>query len=254
MAEAQTSTFSIAGAPAGGAPAETTNGAAAAAGAAGAAGANVPDAGKPIETPKADDAAKAATDEQGAKEKAEADKKAADEQAANEAAAKALLFDGVADLKLPDGTMVDEPMAKEFTEWAKANKFTKVQAQQAADLHLKTLGAFAQKLQADAQAQVKAWGEEIYNDKELGGGKVAETVATAEKFFALAKNVPGVNVTRLQADMLRTGMANHPDMIRVARYIGLQVGDDNLFIADRSNAGASTDMASRWYKPLPEEK
>lgn len=250
MAEAPP-TFSVEGAPAG-APADE--------GKAGAAGAPLPgtapgaDEAKAGVGSKTNDAAKAATDDQATKDKADAEKKTADEQAAKDAAAKALLFDSVADLKLPDGTIVDEPMAKEFTEWAKANGFTKTQAQQAADLHLKTLGVFAQKLQADAQAQVKAWGEEILNDKDLGGAKVQETVATAEKFFALAKTVPGVNIERLQGDMVRTGMANHPDLIRVARFIGQHVGDDNVFIADRSTAAPPADMASRWYKPLPEEQ
>lgn len=232
MAEA--ATFSVATGDGGAAGAgEGAGNQDAGAGEAGAPGA----AEKTAEQTQADEAAKAATDEQATKDKAEAEKKAADEQAAKDAAAKALLFDSMADLKLPEGVPTDEKMAKEFTDWAKANGFTKVQAQQAADMHLKTIGVFAEKLQAEAKAQVKAWGDEIANDKELGGDKIKETVATAEKFFALAAKVPGVNVARLQSEFLRTGMANHPDMIRVARYIGLQLGEDSTFIGDRASGG-----------------
>jgi hypothetical protein len=237
---AEPTTFSVPGA----------DGAAAAGGSdAGAAGAITDDAAaKAAADPnKADDAANAATDDQANKDKADTDKKAADEQAAKDAAAKALLFDSVADLKLPDGVMVDDAMAKKFTDWAKANGMTKEQAQAAADLHLETVGVFAQKLQEEAQAKVKGWGEEITKDKELGGAKVKDTIATAEKFFGLAAKVPGVNVNRLQQDLMETGIANHPDMIRMAHYIGQQLGDDNLFITDRSSAGGEKDAATILY-------
>lgn len=204
--------------------------------------------GKPADQPKADDAGKPATEEQAKADKEIADKKAADEQAA-ETAAKALLFDDIKDLKLPEKTIVDEAMAKEFSEWAKAGKLSKEQAQQAADMHLKTIGVFAQKLQQEAQATVKAWGDEITNDKELGGAKQKETLDTAEKYFALAEKVPGVNINRLKADMVRTGMANHPDLIRVSHFIGQHLGEDNMFISDKSTGGGPTDMAESWYGP-----
>ena len=144
------------------------------------------------------------------------------------------------DLRLPEGTFVDQPLLNEFTVWARENDFTDEQAQRAADLHLKSIAAYNQRLQDDARQQVKAWGDEITNDKELGGARVQETVAAAEKLFSLAETVPGMNLARFKADLVRTGMANHPDLIRVARYIGTHVGDDNLFIADRSSGGGPT--------------
>lgn len=171
-------------------------------------------------------------DEAGGQAKTDADKAAADKQA--EEAAKALLFSDMKDLQLPDSVIVDAEDAKEFSAFLTDRKMSKQDAQILADLNIKSTGKVLQTLFTEAQKQAKTWAEEISNDKELGGARTAETVATAEKFFELAAQVPGVNVNRLKGDLIKTGIANHPDLIRVARYIGAHLGDDNLFISDRS--------------------
>ena len=128
-------------------------------------------------------------------------------------------------LRLPEGTFVDKPLLTEFTKWARESNFTTQQAQRAADLNLKSIAANHRQLQAESQAQVKKWGDEVRNDRELGGANLPETIAAAEKLFTLAATIPGVNLTRFKNDLVRTGMANHPDLIRIARHVGLNFAD-----------------------------
>ena len=128
-------------------------------------------------------------------------------------------------LRLPEGTFVDKPLLTEFTAWARESNFTTQQAQRAADLNLKSIAANHRQLQAESQAQVKKWGDEVRNDRELGGANLPETIAAAEKLFTLAETIPGVNLTRFKNDLVRTGMANHPDLIRIARHIGVNFCD-----------------------------
>ena len=90
-------------------------------------------------------------------------------------------------LRLPEGTIItDEPLMKEFTAWARENKFTDEQAQKAADLHLKAVGSYAREaaeyreIGEKRYTEVKAWGAEFQNDPQFGGAKAKETVAAAK--------------------------------------------------------------------------
>jgi hypothetical protein len=134
-------------------------------------------------------------------------------------------------LKLPEGTVTDPALLDEFSILAKEKGFTNEDAQKFVDLQLKSLGVFAQKQAEEFQAQVKGWRDELINDKDIGGAKVDQTVNQARKVLNI--EVPGVKMDRLKADLDRTGLGDHPDLIRVFAFIGQFVGDDNKIISDR---------------------
>ena len=134
------------------------------------------------------------------------------------------------ELKLPEGVLVDETMMTEFTKFGQEQKWTNEQAQKAADMHLKAIGAFAQKQEAEHVAKIESWSKEVIADKEIGGAKIDESMVQARKVMALAATIPGVNVERLKADLNASGNATHPDLVRLFHYFGQFIGEDNQFI------------------------
>lgn len=153
------------------------------------------------------------------------------------------------DLKLPKDVLVDEAMMAEFTKFGQESKWTNEQAQKVADLHLKAIGAFVNKMEAEFIGTVEGWHNEIINDKELGGPKVDTSMAQARKVMAMASTIPGVKVDRLKADLDKTGMTTHPDIIRLFHYFGQFVGEDNKFIRGGTTAGAEPTADVVLYGP-----
>jgi len=186
---------------------------------------------------------KAAT-EKAAADKAVADKaaadqkdgKKADDKQADNKDAKSTEVPEKYDLKLPEGTIVDEPMMAEFTTWAKENKFTNEQAQKAAELHMKAIGAFAARQAGEFADQQRTWLEELKADKEIGGAKVDTTLAVARKILGSDDGsipplpIPGLDAKKLRAEMNRTGLGNFPEMVKLFHFFGQFVGDDHKWV------------------------
>jgi len=184
--------------------------------------------------PSSSDAAFAAARDGEEKNRADADNAAADKQTDTKDA-KAGEVPEKYHLKLPDGVLIDEPMMTEFTAWAKDNKLTNAEAQRAAEMHLKAVGVFASRQSAELAAQQRAWVDEIRNDREVGGAKIDETVAAARKVLDVFGTPQ--EVARLKADLQRTGMGNHPILIKGFRLFAQFVGDDKVIIGAPKPSG-----------------
>ena len=162
----------------------------------------------------------------------ETDKTAADEQAQQQAA-EALLFTDMSDVKMPRDAIVDDELKDRFVAVATENKLSKEAAQKLTDLSIENLGKYAQKLHQDATEMVQAWDKEVINDQEIGGAKYAETLELAEGVLAMADTkVPGFNGALFRADLVRTGMSNHPDMVRLMRYVAQSPSQTRVHDAD----------------------
>lgn len=174
--------------------------------------------------------------------------KGADKQTDNKDA-KAPVVPDKYELKLPDGVLVDDGLMKEFTELGKTQKWDNATAQKMADMHLKAIGMFAQKQEAEHEHELLGWHKELIDDKELGGAKIDATMTQARKVIALAGTIPGVKAERLTQDLLRTGMATHPDLVRVFHYLGQALGEDNKLIKGNLGDNAPKDAATLLYGP-----
>lgn len=153
------------------------------------------------------------------------------------------------DLKLPKDVLVDEKMMEEFSSFGKENKWTNDTAQKVADLHLKAIGAFVNKMDAEFVNTVEGWHNELMNDKDIGGAKIDDSMTQARKVLAVAATVPGVKVDRLRADLEKTGMTTHPDMVRLFHYFGQFIGEDNKFIRGGTTSEGEQDAATILYGP-----
>lgn len=175
--------------------------------------------------------------------------KAADKDADNKDP-KAAEVPAKYDLKLPEGTMVDEGMMQEFQDWAHELKLDPQGAQRAADMHLKSIGLFAQRQEAEFVAQVNGWGDEIKADKEFGGAKIDETLAIARRVLGTNADgspvIPGINLKRLHNDLFVSGLQAHPDMIKVFHFIGSKMGEDTMTPGGGGGA-VEVDAAKKLY-------
>jgi hypothetical protein len=165
---------------------------------------------KADETP----AGKSLLSEAAAAEAAEAAK--ADEAKPADAAAEIVLT-------APEKSPLTADDVKAVTELAKANKWTKEQAQAALETQHKTVLAVQArqeaKLKADYNAMYDTYAGEIKADKVYGGDKLPETLAAAKR--TLRAFVSAEDRAVLEA----TPFGNHPILIRILAKVGAQLGE-----------------------------
>lgn len=142
------------------------------------------------------------------------------------------------DLKLPEGSPLSAEDLAQTVKDAKAAGLLKEQAQTL--LNSKDQGARALKTRQDAayeQTKVK-WKEDVKNDPEMGGPKLAETVGLASRAFKTLASA------ELQVWAEKTGLGSYPEFVRLMAKVGRMMGEDTLI---RGTVGAPQE------KKPPEE-
>lgn len=145
-----------------------------------------------------------------------------------------------ADFTLPEGVTLDTELVKGL---AKELNLPQDKAQKVAD----AAAALAQK---GVQAQVAeiervrgTWADDVRNDKEFGGEKLAENLSRAKSAM------DATTTPQLRMLLDRTGLGDHPEVIRHFLKIAPQYLQDTHVPSDKSpNAGKSA--AERLY-PTP---
>lgn len=121
----------------------------------------------------------------------------------------------VYDFKVPEGIELDVGTSDKFKALATELKLPADSAQKVVDL-------YAGVRQAEAQAfadQVKAWGEQVSADKELGN---------ADNLAAARKAVDAFGTPELKSLLNSTGMGNHPEVVRLMSKIGKAISEDTI--------------------------
>lgn len=140
------------------------------------------------------------------------------------------------EFKLPDGVELDQASADEFTAIFKdKNLKPSEQAQKLADLAVKREVARIE----EHKRTVGEWVDTVKADKDIGGDKLPDTLATAKKAIELGP--PGLK------ELLNvTGLGNHPDVVRWAFNIGKALSEDR-FVGGSGAQAPKGDMADRLY-------
>ena len=147
------------------------------------------------------------------------------------------------DFKAPEGQAFNEGVIAKFGETAKSLNLPQDAAQKILDevapaiqaSNMKALNEFY----ADIGGMPDTWKASVEADKEIGGPKLAENLAVAKK--ALDLGGPG-----LKAVLDKTGLGNHPDVIKWAFKVGSSLSEDK-FISGGSGSNVPTDAASKLY-------
>lgn len=121
----------------------------------------------------------------------------------------------------PEGTTLDAVLLSEFEGVARELDLPQDKAQQVVD---KLAPKVAERMQAqtlDLVTQARtAWADASKTDKEIGGDKLAENLAVAEKAMAT------FGTPELRKLLDESGLGNHPEMIRVFVRAGKAISED----------------------------
>lgn len=139
------------------------------------------------------------------------------------------------EFKAPEGVSFGEGVIGAFSEVAKELNLSQDAAQ-------KVLDKMAPAIQARQMEQIEAarntWAEAAKADKEFGGEKLDENLATAKKA------IDTFGTPEFRALLNDSGFGNHPEVIRVFYRAGKAISEDR-FVAG-GGEGARTD-ARRLY-------
>ncbi len=124
----------------------------------------------------------------------------------------------LADPTMPEGMQFDKELTAELKDMGKEQGWTQEQFQGVTDIGVKLL-----QKQADAFAETaKQWTADAKADPELGGEKFAENLALANKAIDAFASKDFVDF------LGKSGLSNHPEMIRVFHKVAQAIGEDRL--------------------------
>ena len=139
------------------------------------------------------------------------------------------------EFKMPEGVEADEKTLADFTKVAKELKLSPENAQKLVDIRSAAVTAAKEQ----HAATVQGWADAVKADKELGGDKLQETLATAKKAIDLGP-------PELKELLNDSGLGNHPAVVKWAHAIGKALSEDS-FKAGSTKPAEKTDTASVLY-------
>lgn len=139
---------------------------------------------------------------------------------------------------VPEGFAIDPEMLAEFSPVLKELNLPQAAAQKVIDFAPKLIEKATQQAAASFLEQTglkgfDTWAAAVKTDKELGGDKLAENLAVAKK----AMDTFGS--PELRAVLSKTGLGNHPEMVRAFYRAGKQISEDGF--VPGGAAGPSAD-------------
>jgi hypothetical protein len=126
------------------------------------------------------------------------------------------------DLKLPDGSPLENSRVEAIAAEARKHDLSNEQAQFVLERESDAVQSYQQSVEAEAAK----WVDAAKKDPEIGGEKFAENVEFAKRAidkFGSADLKKALDTTRL---------GDHPELIRFASKIGRAMADDTLVQAD----------------------
>jgi hypothetical protein len=138
------------------------------------------------------------------------------------------------EFKAPEGTTFDDAALGAYSEVAKELNLSQEAAQKVID----KVAPVIQARQAEQiEAMRTAWAQSAMSDKEFGGDKLPENIATAKKALETF-GTPGL--TNL---LNETGLGNHPEVIRAFYRAGKAISEDK-FVGGKGAPPAADDVRS----------
>ena len=129
----------------------------------------------------------------------------------------------------PEGVELDDVSSEAFMGLAKEHSLSKAAVQELINLDAERTGRLMQEMNDQHQAQVDQWSADTRADKEIGGTKLDDSLATAAKAVdAFGKDLG------LKELFNQTGLGDHPAIIKVFTRIGKAISEDQLLTGRES--------------------
>lgn len=126
------------------------------------------------------------------------------------------------DLTAPEGSQFDDETLGELKALAKESKMPKEQAQKLADLGVKAVQKYHERMTAQYEQQQQQWVNDSRADKEFGGDKLNQNLAVAKR----ALDTFGTpELTKL---LNESGLGNHPEVIRYNFRVAQALSEDRV--------------------------
>lgn len=145
------------------------------------------------------------------------------------------------ELKLPDGSLLDQSALDGIAQLAKEQGLSPKQAQALVEKQAATLKAYSDKVVSDWTKQREAWSEAIKADKEIGGDQMPKSVELAKQV------VSKFGSEDFRKALNETGFGNHPELVRIFARIGKMIGNDTLVRASTSPATSKKPLEEVFY-------
>lgn len=140
------------------------------------------------------------------------------------------------EFKAPEGFEFNEQILGKFSEVAKELKLSQDEAQKVAEVMAPAIAAQQQEALTAARTE---WETSAKTDKEYGGEKLTENLATAKK--ALDQ----FGSPELKSLLEQSGLGSHPEVVRFFFRAGKAISEDKLVTGDKS--GEELSLADKLY-------
>lgn len=144
---------------------------------------------------------------------------------------------GEYEFKAPEGREFDPEVIAEYSAVAKELGLSQENAQKMLDRIAPALEAKNQRIMQEARAE---WADSARSDKEFGGQKLNESLATARKA------IDQFGTPELRKLLDESGLGDHPEVIRAFWRAGKAISEDSYVVTGQQAPGP-TDPAQRLY-------
>jgi len=128
------------------------------------------------------------------------------------------------DLKMPEGTMLEESVKDEIVSIAKEQGLSNENAQKLLDMQSAAVDSFKTQAMEAHHEQLDSWYEELRVDKEVGGDNITESAELAKRA------VIEFGGEEFLAELNDTGYANHPGLFKMLVNVGREIEAGSLVL------------------------
>ena len=139
-----------------------------------------------------------------------------------------------ADFTMPEGVTLDSDMLAEFTPVLKELNLSQANAQRIMDFAPKLISNAVEGIKNQMIAEARDWHDASRKDSEIGGEKMAERLAVANKAFER------FGTPALKTFLASKGLNAHPELIRAFYRAGLAIAEDKFVPGGKTVLPAKT--------------
>jgi hypothetical protein len=139
------------------------------------------------------------------------------------------------DFTMPEGIELDSEVLDEFKPFAQELKLDQDGAQKLVDMGSKLATKIHQAGIDNWQRQISDWADNARADKEIGGKDFDANLGVAKAA------IDQFGTQELRDILDKSGLGNHPEVLRFAHRIGKAIGSDT-FVAGQHKAARSTEQ------------
>lgn len=149
-----------------------------------------------------------------------------------------------ADFTAPEGVKFDDAIMGEFKATAKKLNLSQEAAQELVNLGAKMAGGFNSNIEQTIVKAKAQWATDAKADSEIGGEQFDANLAKANQVFHT------FGTPALKELLEKSGLGNHPELVRWAFRVSKEIGEDKLVRGDKGVKPAAKDLETRAAEKL----